>query len=184
MYVVDEFNNLGWFASDRYQPEGKVCIYVFIPNATRQPYNYETMDPDQLIRLAQLRSLKDTWKDEKVVEAALQRLHTVINQKPKVHRKVDFEFVINDRSTYYQLSDFKSPKAKQLFQNYQRMQKDYKQQEEKLEKLRNQYATANKQGQENISPAILDLEKRVLQMNGELDTLATNVRNAEIQKEK
>lgn len=28
MYVIDELNNLGWFASDRYQPEDKVCIYV------------------------------------------------------------------------------------------------------------------------------------------------------------
>ena len=27
---ITEFNDLGWFASDRYQPEGKVCIYVFI----------------------------------------------------------------------------------------------------------------------------------------------------------
>ena len=26
MYVIDELNNLGWFASDRYQPEDKVCI--------------------------------------------------------------------------------------------------------------------------------------------------------------
>ena len=34
MYVIDEFNDLGWFASDRYQPEGKVCIYVFIPNSS------------------------------------------------------------------------------------------------------------------------------------------------------
>lgn len=44
MYVIDEFNNLGWFASDRYQPEGKVCVYVFIPASSKQVYNYESMD--------------------------------------------------------------------------------------------------------------------------------------------
>ena len=44
MYVIDEYNNLGWFASDRFQPEGKVCIYVFIPNNSKQTYNYEAMD--------------------------------------------------------------------------------------------------------------------------------------------
>ena len=49
MYVIDEFNDLGWFASDRYQPEGKVCIYVFIPNSSKQVYNYEGMDPDKMI---------------------------------------------------------------------------------------------------------------------------------------
>ena len=36
MYVIDEYNNLGWFASDRFQPEEKVCIYVFIPNSSKQ----------------------------------------------------------------------------------------------------------------------------------------------------
>lgn len=36
MFAIDEFNNLGWFASDRYQPEGKVCIYVFIPNSSKR----------------------------------------------------------------------------------------------------------------------------------------------------
>lgn len=29
MYVIDEFSNLGWFASDRYQPEAQgVCLLV------------------------------------------------------------------------------------------------------------------------------------------------------------
>ena len=60
MFVIDEFNNLGWFASDRYQPEDKVCIYVFIPNATKKVYNYEETDPQRLIRLAQIHSIKDT----------------------------------------------------------------------------------------------------------------------------
>lgn len=48
MFAIDEFNNLGWFASDRYQPEGKVCIYVFIPNSSKRVYNYEAMDKKKL----------------------------------------------------------------------------------------------------------------------------------------
>jgi tetratricopeptide (TPR) repeat protein len=32
MLVIDEVNNIGWFASDRYQPDDKVIIYFFIPN--------------------------------------------------------------------------------------------------------------------------------------------------------
>jgi len=35
MLVIDEVNNLGWFASDRYQPDDKVIIYFFIPNQNR-----------------------------------------------------------------------------------------------------------------------------------------------------
>ena len=77
MYVIDEYNNLGWFASDRYQPEGKVCIYVFIPNESKQVYNYEAMDPKQIVALAQLHSLKTTWKDQKEVDSARKRLSLI-----------------------------------------------------------------------------------------------------------
>lgn len=179
MYVIDEYNNLGWFASDRFQPEGKVCIYVFIPNSSKQTYNYEAMEPQQIIGLAQIRSLKDTWKNQDMVDEALQRLESAINHKPQEHRAVDFEFVIDDNKTYYLLSDFKSAKAKQLFQRYQQMEKDYRQQEEKLDNLRKQYANAAKQTKDKMAPAILDLEKRVLQMSGELAAMEVTVRNTE-----
>ena len=72
-----------------------------------------------------------------------------------------------------------SGKAKTLFQRYQQMEKDYYQQEEKLNGLRQQYAGANQQGKAKMAPAILDLEKRILQMSEELDALEVNVRNAE-----
>lgn len=181
MYVIDEYNNLGWFASDRFQPEGKVCVYVFIPNSYKQTYNYEAMEQQQLIRLAQIHSLKETWKDQQAVGEALQRLETAINHKPKERRVTEFEFVIDDQTTYYLMSDFKSAKAKSLFQRYWQLEKDYYQQEEKLKGLRQQYAGANQEGKEKMAPAILDLEKRVLQMYEELNTLEVNVRNAEKQ---
>ena len=88
MYVIDEYNNLGWFASDRFQPEGKVCIYVFIPNNSKQTYNYEAMDQQQMIRLAQIHSLKETWKDKKAVAEAQQRLEAAMSHKPQERRKV------------------------------------------------------------------------------------------------
>lgn len=179
MYVIDEYNNLGWFASDRFQPEGKVCIYVFIPNSSKQTYNYEAMEPQQIIGLAQIHSLKDTWKNQDIVDEALQRLESAIKHKPQERRAVDFEFVIDDNKTYYLLSDFKSSKAKQLFQRYQQMEKDYRQQEEKLDNLRKQYANATKQTKDKMAPAILDLEKRILQMSGELAAMEVTVRNTE-----
>lgn len=179
MYVIDEYNNLGWFASDRFQPEGKVCIYVFIPNSSKQTYNYEAMEPQQIISLAQIHSLKDTWKNQDIVDDALQRLESAIKHKPQERRAVDFEFVIDDNKTYYLLSDFKSAKAKQLFQRYQQMEKDYRQQEEKLDNLRKQYANAGKQTKDKMAPAILDLEKRILQMSGELAAMEVTVRNTE-----
>ena len=143
MYVIDEFNDLGWFASDRYQPEGKVCIYVFIPNSSKQVYNYEGMDPDKMISLAQLHSIKDTWTDTDAVKGARERLRTAANAKPQTTKKHDFQFIIDDHSTYYQLDDFRSPQAKASYGKYNQLEQSYKQLQEKLEDMRSEYSRAD-----------------------------------------
>ena len=181
MYVIDEFNNLGWFASDRYQPEGKVCVYVFIPNNSKQTYNYEAMPHEQMASLAQLRSLKDTWKDKDEVEQALQRLEAAMNHKPEERQVYDFSFVIDDQRTYHELEDFRSQPAKEEFMQYQRLEKDFNQQKNKLEQQRQLYAKSSKEEKTKLAPAILDLEKRVRQMSIELDEQVIKVRNTEKQ---
>ncbi len=181
MYVIDEYNNLGWFASDRFQPEDKVCIYVFIPNESKRVYNYEAMDTKQIVALAQLKSLKATWKDQKEVAAAQKRLDAAIHHKPQEQFIADFEFVIDDHTIYYHLSDFKTPKGKELFKKYQQKEKDYRQQMEKLDDQRQWYARAGKDEKAKIAPAILDLEKQIQQISQELESLAIQVRNAEKQ---
>ncbi len=182
MYVVDEFNNLGWFASDRYQAEGEVCVYVFIPNASKQTYNYESMDHKELGILAQLSSLKATWTDKAAVSEAKRRLGEAESHRPTAQKKEDFSFVIDDIHTYHHLSDFRYAPARDLFQRYQQKAKEYQQQAQRLEGMRLQYATtASSAKKEQLAPSILDLEKRVLQMSRELEEDAVKVRNTEKQ---
>lgn len=179
MFVIDEFNNLGWFASDRFQPEGKVCIYVFIPNSSKRVYNYEAIEPKQAVRLAKIQSLKDTWADRDAVADALKRLQAARNEKPMAERKYDFEFVIDDHTTYYHWSDFKSPQAKSLFGQYRQLEKTFRQQLNKLEEQRSWYARAKESDKTKMAPAILDLEKQVKILSEELERAAIKVRNTE-----
>lgn len=181
MFVIDEFNNLGWFASDRYQPEGKVCIYVFIPNSSKRVYNYEAMDPKKAIRLAQIHSLKDTWTDQDAVADAKHRLETVANEKPQAPKNHELEFVIDDQTTYYQWSDFKSPQAQNLFSKYLQLAKTFKEQQDKLEEQRSRYSLAKESDKNKMAPAILDLEKQIQRLSGELERAAIEVRNTEKQ---
>ncbi len=181
MFVIDEFNNLGWFASDRYQSEDKVCIYVFIPNATKKVYSYEETDPQKLIRLAQIHSIRDTWKDKNEVNEAKKRLQKIDNEKPQSERTYDFEFIINDRLTYHQQSDFHSPQAKSLFSKYLQTAKELEQQQAELNKLRDTYATAVESKKAEMAPAILKLEKQVDQLVEETKKLTIEARNAEVQ---
>lgn len=179
MFVIDEYNNLGWFASDRYQPEGKVCVYVFIPNPSKQIYDYESMDNDIIRHAAIIQSIKATWKDKEAVQAGKQRLTMALYAKPKVKQVRDFEFVIDDIHTYYVFEDFNAPQAKALFKQWQQKKKDLTKLSEQLEEMRGKYAQSNKSARTSMAPRILDTEKRVEQMEQELSVLEKNVRNAE-----
>lgn len=181
MYVIDDFNNLGWFASDRYQPDGKVCIYVFIPNTSKQVYNYEGMEAQKMIQLAQLHSIKDTWTDMEVVQAARERLEKAASERPLATKKYDFMFIIDDSTNYYHLDDFRSPQAKALYGKYSQLEKGYKQQTDKLKEMRSEYASAGRDEKSRMSPAILDLEQRVRQMSAEIEQTAIQIRNLEKQ---
>ncbi len=177
-------NTDSYLMPENVQPEGKVCIYVFIPNSSKQVYNYEGMDPDKMISLAQLHSIKDTWTDTDAVEAAQERLRTAANAKPRTTKKHDFQFIIDDHSTYYQLDDFRSPQAKASYGKYNQLEQNYKQLQEKLEDMRSEYSRANKQEKDKMSAAILDLEQRVRQLSTEMEQTAIQVRNLEKQATK
>lgn len=180
MYVIDEFNDLGWFASDRFQPEDKVCIYVFIPNSSKQVYNYENMDPKKMIQLAELHSIKDTWTDANAVKAAKERLKSIGSEKQQA-KNYDFEFLVDDHTTYYQLNDFRSPQAKALFGKYSQLEKSCKQQSGKLEDMRNWYSSASANEKTKMSAAIIDLEKHLQQLSAEMKEVAIQIRNLEKQ---
>ena len=73
-YAIDEQLQLGYFVTDRRQPEGKVCIYVFIPNDTRRTYDSAAYTDEQLRRLADIWCIADTWTNGEDRAEALKRL--------------------------------------------------------------------------------------------------------------
>ena len=182
MYVIDEFNNLGWFASDRYQPEDKVCIYVFVPNETKVVYDYENTDPTTLKEAASLRSIRTTWKDTDKVRIAKQKLAALIYAKDTEKKEGDFLFIIDDSTVYHTLNDFRSTPARAAYQQVMQKQKDYDMLSKNLEEKREQYAQSNRSQKKALAPGILDLEKRTEQLLKEIEKLTLNVRNEEIKK--
>lgn len=180
MYVEDELNNLGWFASDRYQPADKVCIYVFIPNESKVNYD-ETLPLKQRQGLAQLRPIKSTWTDKSAVASAKERLLAVLKHKPQPKIFKEFTFDLDDTHTYYTYDDFKSPKAKELFHRYQQQLKDYATLSGKLDKARTRYSTLSDEEKKAQTPVIIDLEKKVETLGVEVDAQAVSIRNLEIQ---
>lgn len=181
MYAIDDYNNLGWFASDRYQPEGKVCIYVFAPNESKEVYDYDQTDENQLITYASLKDIKATWGNADKVRLAKQQLAQVLYQKQNTQKAAgDFTFIVNDEITYHVLEDFQSEEARQLYQELEQKQKDLEALKHSLNEQRSIYATAQKNTRESMTPAILDQEKRVNELYQEIARLSFQVRNTEL----
>lgn len=182
MYVIDDLNNLGWFVSDRRQPEGKVCVYVFVPNASKQVYDYENGDPEQIAALARLDRISDTCTDEDKVRTARQQLAALVYSKDENTRKADFTFIVDDSATYHSLRDFRSAEARKQFQMLQQKEKDLESLIGQLDKKREAYAQAAESNRANMAPGMLDMEKRVEQLRQDIEELTNTARNTEIRQ--
>lgn len=181
MYAIDDYNNLGWFASDRYQPEGKVCVYVFIPNDSKITYDYDALGAEKMISLAKLDNIAITQADKEAVVRAKQRLAKVTySGSNKKEQKTDFEFIVNDNRTYTSLNDFKNKEAKKLFQEMNKMKKDLKELENELDGLRKKYSTSGNDMKKSIAPGIIDKEQRVESLRKEIETMTRRIRNLEL----
>ena len=171
MLVIDEASNLGWFASDRYQPEGKVCIYTFVPNESRQTIDYETTDLNELRAIASLRSIISipiTDEQQKEKAEANQRLAKVRGQRAKVNSVRDFEFVLNDSRTCYTLDDFKSSEARKQCSDWLQKSKNLTTLNEQLQQMRETSPTSSQQ--------IINLEARIRELQVEVHTLEKQIR--------
>ena len=180
MFAIDDYSNLGWFASDRFQPKDSVCVYVFVPNEQKVTYDYETTDSKQLQALASLRSIILTQTNPELVTEGrhnLKNIGTATKDKSKRH---DFKYIVDDNVVYYSLKDFKSNEAKNLCQVKLQVNDDKKLLSKELQDLRISYIKANNNQKANMSPEILDKEKRILQLDEQLKSMNVQIRNYEL----
>lgn len=175
-YIVDDINNLGWFASDRNQPEGKVCVYTFIPAETRQNYNADTMSEEELKSLAELHSIKATWGSGSERKEALQRLNKIQIANAV---KDGFRFVINDNSVYTDFSQFKKSENAKKMKEVIEAKAKLEQLTTNLEKSRTYYAKASDSDKDMLSNEILDLEQQWEELSRLIARKEKEIRNSE-----
>ena len=180
LYVIDEVNNLGWFATDRRQPEDTVCIYVFVPSERRTKYNYEGGDTAAIHNAAKLLSIKETQTDLEEVRAARQRLTLLAYDIRDKKQQTGKSFVIDDLTDYYSESDFQSPEARTLYLRWLETKRSYTEDAARLDNLRSRYHQASKQDKEKMKNQILDLENTVLSAEKSIISMEIEIRNTEI----
>ena len=181
-YVVDEFDGYGWFATDRNQPEGSVCIYSFILNNVRENYNQDAYTPEQLKQLSELHSISMTWTDESSRKHALEQLAEIAKRKHSVQKKNDFTFVINDKYTYTTLTDFKSADAAGKYARLNDILSKKAKLDNSMELARDAYPNAKPQQQEQYREQLLAAEKQSQRYETEIAVLTKEIRSIELKK--
>lgn len=176
MMVIDEEKGIGWFASDRYQPQDTVCVYTFIPN--QEVRLIQTEEQDSLIHRAKITAIKDSWQEGVDYTPLIEKAKT--KDIVESNKQQDFEFVINNDYTYYHLSDFKSFTARELYTDALEVKKQLADAEKELELKRSQYATASSTNQASLTTEILLLEKKVTTLYDQYKVMKVSARNAEI----
>jgi hypothetical protein len=177
MMAIDEINNIGYFATDRFQPENQVIIYTFIPN--EEIISLSADNKGELISRAKIVSIQNTWKPDINYKAYLEQVkNSILKENTKATR--DFSFAINDNIVYYALNDFKNDAAKQTFIKAEELKKVIENLEKELDHLRLEYAGSNNNKKRSLQSGILSKEEHLYSLLNQYEQITMNVRNLEI----
>ena len=184
MYAIDEYNRIGYFVSDRRQPEGKVCIYIFVPSDSRKNYDLAAYTEQQIRNFSTISCIADTWGDGVERQAALERLKHISGaaKQSKAVPTTDANqlLVINDALTYSSANDFRSREAASLYEQLISARKQLNRLNAELDSARDDYAKAGAADREGMKREILLGEDEVLQLTERIKTLEKQARNTEI----
>ena len=177
MMVIDESKGLGWFVSDRNQPEDFVCVYLFIPDPARK--RIEDIEDSEIIRnRSLLTSISDTWRENANYTELIKLAHTDMIQN-NVKKERDFEFVINNKTTYYTLNEIKSQEAKELYLEVININKQIETLKGRLDNIRDSYTKGNASAREQLTPTVLQAENQLYLLMENVTVQEKKARNAE-----
>ena len=176
LMVVDEIHQRGYFATDRRSKEGHVHVYTFIP--TSEKAYWRNVPQDSLVAYAQLRSGLHVEKEiveEEIVNLPSKPLPTIQEER----EKEEIYFVLNDSVVYTSKSEFRSSTARKTYQEWQNMQRQMELDQEVLTQLRLQYAESDNVSKKELTPQILQLEKKQSQLQEQCNELLQATRKTE-----
>ena len=177
MYAIDEANRIGYFVSDRRQPEGKVCIYIFIPSETRKTYNAAKFTEEQIRSFADITSIADTWGNGAERKAALDRIKSR-------YSAIDVPGQMVSTGDEASAVEYHSIEAKSLYQSLLKEQNSLDIVNSRLEQLRQKYHMANANERRQMKSEILKLEEDAIKLYANVKRLDKATRNAEIKSKK
>lgn len=176
---IDEMKGLGFFVTDRNQPADSACIYIFIPSSTRDVYELTAANTDEVREAAQIRSIRATQTDAAAVQAALRRMQEAKDADALSDGPAHC-YVIDDRTVYTRLSDFKSEAARRIAEQADEVASQVEALEEERDALALQAAQGHRSSQSDAR--LRQIDEQLPQLKTNLHTLSKNMRKAELQR--
>lgn len=176
MMAIDETIGVGWFVTDRNQIQGKLTIYIFIPNSSKKVYDNTQ---ENICNLARLTSIADTWLPDADYTTLLDAIDEVkVNNT--ITRPHEFTFVVCDGIVYHYSTDFKNTEALHYYNQSRSAQQKIDSKQAELETLRAKYHKANVAEKAKLKQQILAAEEVLLQENNMPLNYANRARRAEL----
>lgn len=179
LLAIDDIDNLGWLVTDRRQPEGKVCIYTFVPTASRIGFEDTDLSTVEIERYSRILNIADTWKfgNRKAAMAKLSDIKKRIVAKT-IKTQSNNKFVVNDNIIYTSANDFKSPKAKKMYREWLDKKRTLKTVTSKLDEARKTYRDSSNPSADAYK--INTLENKQESLFNEIKQLEKNIRSTEL----
>lgn len=148
-------------------------MYVFVPNESREIYEVNNETRDQVVALAKLQCIADTQYDEQLVKDARQRLRKVSEQRAAANER-KHRYVINNRTVYTNLSQFKSQQARDLASQSDEVKYKIEELSERQDELMLKRATQQLTPKEK--GILKQLNQNLLLLNEQYNTLTKQMR--------
>ncbi len=156
LLAIDEETGMGWWATDRSAPEGKVTIYEFIPSAMR--VNVAPDAPDLASR-AKADCIATTLEPGKDYDALRSRVAALARESDSTHDSggPSFAIAMSDGSVLHSLSDFRTSDGRRAMENLLAIDEEIAAIEADLATLREKYSA----GARNVATRIKGLENEL-----------------------
>ena len=177
LLIIDDLDSLGWLVTDRRQPEGKVCVYTFVPTSVRQKFEVDGLSNAMLKSYADIKSIKDTWKFGNR-QTAMLRLKNIRTKIRKQQNKNNINFIINDKQIIRSVDDFKSDESRTLYKQLIEIKQIITEGEQQLQKQRIQYESDSSM-REKLYPIIIKEEQLIQKQKLEQIAIEKRIRNIE-----
>ena len=158
MMAIDETHQVGWWATDRNAPAGRVLIYLFL--LEEDPLYLD----EPTVSRARIDCIAETWRDKEGYTALVEQL----KQAPQQVQAVSLlHIVINDNKIYTSLDQFRNSDARKAYERSVALTERIADTESNLEAMRNEYHKNNATGRSALAKKITETEASLFKLYDE-----------------